>query len=78
MNRSKSLIALFLLILASGCESETAHGQCVGISDDKDPNLTYKVSVRNAVLSVIFVEMVFPPIVMLASETYCPVARKVK
>jgi hypothetical protein len=34
--------------------------------------------VRNAVLSVIFVEMIFPPIVMLASETYCPVGKKAK
>ncbi len=50
----------------------------VGTMDDKDPNLTYKVSVHNAVLSAIFVEMIFPPIVMLASETYCPVGKKAK
>ncbi len=72
-----AIVALFLLCLV-GCESETAHGQCVGVSDDKDPNLTYKVSVRNAVLSVIFVELVFPPIVMLVNETYCPVSKKAK
>lgn len=62
------------LVLLSACTSKTEFGPCVGVTDDKDPKLTYKVSVWNAALGVIFSEMILPPILVLANETYCPIA----
>lgn len=70
----KNLFVYFLAIsLLAGCESSTEHGSCIGIQDEKDAGLQYKISVRNLVLGVVFFEMVFPPIVVGLNEFYCPV-----
>ncbi len=71
------LAALILLIAlattATGCRSETSFGDCVGIDDgDRNPKLHYNLSVRNVVLGVFFFQMIFPPIIVLAYELYCP------
>lgn len=62
-----------LLALGTGCQSRTDVGECVGINDaDRNPALHYRVSTRNVVLGIVFVETVFAPIVVLVSELYCP------
>lgn len=72
----KKLIAILLLLALVGCTSSTEYGQCVGAFDNRDPNLTYKLSVWNAVLAVFFVETIFVPVVVIANETVCPESRR--
>jgi hypothetical protein len=68
------LIVLFGLVLA-GCESSTQFGSCVGLGDKQNPKLEYKVSVLNLVVGILFVEMIIPPVIVAANETYCPVGK---
>lgn len=69
------LIALACVALA-GCTTRTEYGQCVGLGDDKNPTLHYKVSVWNAFLGIVFVETVIVPIIVLVDELECPVSVK--
>ena len=61
---------------AFGCTTRTDYGECIGIADDKDPTFVYKVSRWNVILGVIFVEMIVPPVIVLANEFSCPVGKK--
>jgi hypothetical protein len=69
------LIALATVFL-SGCTTRTEYGDCVGLGDDKNAALHYKVSVWNAFLGVLFVETIIVPIVVAVDEIYCPVGKK--
>ena len=66
----------FLIAASFGCQSETKYGKCVGVDDPKEPNLIYKISVRNAILSIVFIETLITPIVVVVNELECPVAFK--
>ena len=69
-------IAILLLIAAlAGCTTRTSYGECVGINQDQDPTLRYKVDVWNAILGVVFFEMIVPPVIVVANELYCPVGK---
>lgn len=72
------LVSMLVLTMLTGCTSRTEYGECIGIADDKDPNLVYKVSAWNLILGVIFIEAIVPPVIVLANETSCPVGRKPK
>ena len=72
----KILVIATLMALLTGCTSSTQYGSCIGIADDKAPNLQYKLSVWNTFLAIIFSETIVVPIVVLANETYCPVGVK--
>lgn len=73
----KRILACLLLIATlAACTSSTEYGQCIGVADDKDPKLTYKVSVWNAFLGIILVETIIVPIYVLVDQTFCPVAKK--
>jgi hypothetical protein len=74
----KWLILLSLTVLLSGCQTRTKYGDCVGVSEHQSSKLQYKLSVRNTVVGIIFVETVFVPVVVLVNKTYCPVGPKVK
>lgn len=67
---------LLIAALLAGCTSKTEFGDCIGIADDKKPDLQYKVSVWNVVMAVIFSETIVVPIVVLMDKTSCPVAKK--
>lgn len=67
---------LFLSLFAAACRSETDFGECIGVADEGDPKLVYEASVYNAVLGVIFFEMVFPPIIWLLDDFKCPTGVK--
>lgn len=69
-------LMLLCLVGLMGCTSKTEFGPCVGLADDKDPKLTYKVSTGNLVVAVVFSEMIVPPIVVALNELYCPVEIK--
>ncbi len=65
-----------LAVTSTGCESHTEFGECVGINQEKDPDLKYKTSTLNVVLGVIFVETIIVPVIVLLDEFECPVGRK--
>jgi hypothetical protein len=69
------LIALACVAL-TGCTTRTEYGECVGLADDKDPTLHYKVSAWNVFLGVVFIEAILPPIVVAVDDTFCPVGKK--
>lgn len=68
----KTLLIMSLLLLAS-CSGTTQYGSCVGINDKQDSKLEYRVSIWNVAMGIVFIEMLFPPIVVVANEFYCPV-----
>lgn len=70
-----SLLFMAVLIL-SGCTSRTEFGECVGVADEKKPDLVYKLDAWNVFYGVLFSQTIIVPIVVLANETLCPVARK--
>jgi hypothetical protein len=75
----KIVIAILLVVcVAAGCTSQTVYGDCLGVGEEEDPTLVYDVPTMNIVWSVIFFEMIFPPIVFLATDFKCPVAYKKK
>ena len=72
------LLGTALLTTAPACKGETQHGECLGFDDDedRDPNLNYDISVRNAVWSVLGFETVIAPILFFTDYAYCPESRK--
>jgi hypothetical protein len=68
-------IVIILTILLAGCASQTEFGPCVGIGDKQDPALVYKISIRNAIIGVIFFQLIAPPFFVLVDEFYCPVGK---
>ena len=71
----KSLILVAMLALLAGCESRTEYGECVGLADKQSPKLEYKVSARNLVVGIVFIELIAPPVLVAVNETYCPVGK---
>lgn len=70
-----AIIAVILAMLA-GCTARTEHGECIGLADDKDPALTYKLSAMNLAMAIIFFETIIVPIVVAVDQTFCPIAKK--
>ena len=38
--------------------------------------LKYKTSIRNVIVGVLFIELVLPPVYVVAAQLYCPVGIK--
>lgn len=72
----KSVAAILIAASLSACTSSTEYGDCIGVAEDEDPTLSYSVDTGNIVLAVIFSEMIFPPLIVLLSETKCPTGPK--
>jgi hypothetical protein len=72
----KKIVLLALVFLLTACTTHTEYGPCVGIADEKNPNLVYKVSAWNLIVGVFFFQLVAPPIVVVVDEFYCPVGIK--
>lgn len=69
----KKLLTLTLMVaLLSGCTTSTQYGSCIGVADDKDPKLLYKISVWNTVMAIFFFETIVVPIVVIVNEIACP------
>lgn len=71
----KKIILIGCLLLA-GCVNHTEYGKCVGLGDKQDPALEYKISVRNIIVGIVFVEMIAPPVYVAVDETFCPVGNR--
>ena len=72
------MLCVLMLILLVGCSERTPYGECIGIADEKDPNLVYRVSTNNVVVGVIFIETLFVPAIVVLDQLYCPISRKEK
>ena len=73
----KKLTILFIfIVLFSGCSTRTEYGDCIGVLDDENPSLLYKLSAWNLFIGVFFSSLIVPPIIVLANETICPVGYK--
>lgn len=70
----KFLTLISILILLAGCTTKTTYGECIGITDDKQPNLQYKADTGNIILAFIFSETIVVPAVVVFSDLYCPIA----
>jgi ABC-type uncharacterized transport system auxiliary subunit len=69
------IVAILMFAAAlSGCTTSNEFGQCIGAFDDKKPDTQYRLSTKNTVLAIVFIETIFVPVIVLASETQCPVA----
>lgn len=71
-----TLCAAMMVILMAGCTTRTDYGPCIGLADDKDPALIYKVSAWNIFLGVLGFSLIAPPIYVVVDSTFCPVAKK--
>lgn len=60
------------LVLLVGCTSSTAYGPCVGLGEDRDPHLTYKISVQNLAVGLLFIQTIIVPVFVAADQFYCP------
>lgn len=72
----KVACVILLALLLAGCESSTEFGKCIGATDDKDPKLVYKLSLKNLIVGIVFFELIAPPIYVLVEQTFCPVGKK--
>lgn len=65
-----------VLALGGGCTSSTSYGECIGILEEREPDLRYSADVGNIVLAVVFSETIVVPLVVVLGEHSCPVGRK--
>jgi hypothetical protein len=73
---NKIILCALVAILAAGCTTRTEYGECIGVLQDKKPDLEYKLSGWNTFLAVIFSETIVVPIVVVADDFQCPVGKK--
>ena len=72
----KTILALLMVAMLAGCTTETEFGKCIGLGEDKNPALVYKVSGWNVFLGIIGIELIYPPIAVLVDSLFCPVAKR--
>lgn len=73
----RAIAAILAVVILAGCTQATDFGPCVGLFDDKDPKLAYKMNGWNVFVAVIGASFFFiPTIFVIKDETFCPVARK--
>jgi hypothetical protein len=72
----KAFAAVLILLALTGCTTRTEHGECVGLGDEKKPDLVYKVSARNLIICIVFLELIVPPVIVVVDDFYCPVGKK--
>ena len=73
----KKMAAILLTVaILAGCTTRTDYGPCIGLADDKDTGLIYKVSAWNMFLGVFFFALIAPPIFVVVDSTFCPVGKK--
>lgn len=72
----KIIMALCMALTLTACTYENEHGKCVGVADDKRPDLNYRLEVMNVFWAVVGIEIIYPPIKVLADATFCPTGKK--
>lgn len=72
----KFLVILALTFGLVGCDSKTQFGPCVGLREMQNPSLNYELSVKNVAIGVFTIEMILPPIIVVAKQLFCPIGVK--
>jgi len=73
----KLLLLAIAAMFLTGCTTHTQYGKCIGLADDKNPALIYKVDAWNVFLGIVFSETIIVPLYVVIDETFCPVDKKV-
>lgn len=76
-NMKKTFIIVLSAVLLLGCTTHTQYGKCIGLADDKNPALIYKVDAWNVFLGIVFFETIIVPLYVVIDNTFCPVDKKV-
>lgn len=74
MKKIITLVAMTAFL--AGCTSKTEYGNCIGVMQEKNPELVYELSIWNTAMAIIFSETILVPIVVVANQHSCPVAVK--
>lgn len=77
MKKFPILLLAVMMLVMTGCRGETDYGECVGLIEDKSPNLEYEVSTRNLIVAIIFSETALVPLIYAVGYIWCPVGRVV-
>lgn len=72
--RSAILLLVMSSLLMTGCTNRTHYGECIGINDPQVPGVTYKVSTRNVILGIVFIETIVVPVIVVLDDFKCPIA----
>ena len=72
----KNIAIILIVLMLSGCTTSTQFGPCIGLGEDRNPALVYKLDIWNLIMGIIFIEMIIPPVVIAVDETFCPVGVK--
>lgn len=67
---------MLLALTLNGCTSTTDFGECIGMFDDRNPQLTYKLSGWNAFISIATMGLIVPPVLWMKNSTFCPTGIK--
>lgn len=71
------ILAALTAFSLTACTSSTQYGECVGVMDEKLPNLEYRVSTRNVVLGLLGAQLLLiPPAIVVLDELSCPIGVK--
>lgn len=72
----KIMLAVALLITTASCTFSNKYGDCISPFEDGNPDLQYKVSVRNAIWTILGVQTVVAPVLWVTMCGKCPVGPK--
>ena len=72
----KLILVLSLSAFMFSCKGRSDLGECIGLTDDGESQLIYKVSVRNAFWSFVGLETIIAPILWFTDFAKCPVRIK--
>jgi len=75
---ASTAIALSIAFSTTACSGSNEHGDCIGIIEEGDPELTYNISVWNTVWSVLFFGTVLAPVFWATDYAKCPTGHRVK
>lgn len=73
----RTFIIVLSAVLLLGCTTHTQYGKCIGLADDKNPALTYKVDAWNVFLGIVFFKTIIVPLYVVIDNAFCPVDKKV-
>lgn len=70
-------LLLVLALLCAACEQQRYGVPCVGVMDQKRPDVAYVYSTRNLLVGLVFSESIIVPAVVVAKGLECPVGAPV-
>jgi hypothetical protein len=79
--RTFGLLAALVLLTACDDAVRLSDGRtydCVGIFEDRDDRVRYRVDKSNVFVAAVFVETLIVPAVVVADQLWCPVSLRAK